>query len=160
MVCNCYTKAVFLRSLAPFCPLFVLFGMLAFPLFCAVCTFLRLTAFRALTSGNLGACAMTTKLLDNKICTFEFLLSWRFPRKKAFLDKIPLCPQFPPPPLKSANSIFIVVSPSLRISEILDSIFATKQFQSVIFGDSVPNSHFEQSEAIFQSACLAAKLPT
>ena len=31
---------------------------------------------------NLGACAMTTKFLDYTICTFEILLSWRFPEKK------------------------------------------------------------------------------
>ena len=28
---------------------------------------------------KIGACAMTTKFLDNKICTFKILLSWRFP---------------------------------------------------------------------------------
>ena len=56
---------------------------------------------------------MTTKFLDNKICTFKILLSWRFPRKQAFLDDFPLCPQGPPP-LKSENFIFIVVSPSLK----------------------------------------------
>ena len=43
---------------------------------------------------------MTTKFRDNKIFTFEFLLSWRFPRKQAFLDDFPLCPQGPPPPQK------------------------------------------------------------
>ena len=45
----------------------------------------------------LGACAMTTKFLDNKICTFKILLSWRFPRKQAFWDDFPLCPQGPAP---------------------------------------------------------------
>ena len=30
-------------------------------------------------SPPLGACAMTTKFLNNKICTFKILLSWRFP---------------------------------------------------------------------------------
>ena len=59
---------------------------------------------------------MTTKFLDNKICTFKILLSWRFPRKQAFLDDFPLCPQGPPP-LKSENFIFIVVSPSLSFFE-------------------------------------------
>ena len=43
---------------------------------------------------------MTTKFLDNKICTFNILLSWRFPRKQAFLDDFPLCPQKAPPPQK------------------------------------------------------------
>ena len=46
---------------------------------------------------RLGACAMTTKFLDNKISTFKILLSWRFPRKQALLDDFPLCPQAPPP---------------------------------------------------------------
>ena len=40
---------------------------------------------------------MTTKFLDNKICTFKILLSWRFPRNQAFLDDFPLWPQRPPP---------------------------------------------------------------
>ena len=58
---------------------------------------------------------MTTKFLDNKICTFNILLSWRFPRKTAFLDDFPLCPQDPPPgPSKTQNYIFIVVSWSLK----------------------------------------------
>ena len=56
---------------------------------------------------------MTTKFLDDKVCTFKILLSWRFPRKQAFLDDFPLCPQSPPP-LKSEHFIFIVVSPSLN----------------------------------------------
>ena len=43
---------------------------------------------------------MTTTFLDNKICTFKILLSWRFPQKQAFLDDFPLCPQGPPPPQK------------------------------------------------------------
>ena len=40
---------------------------------------------------------MTTKFLDNKICTFKLLLSWRFAQKQVFLDDLPLCPQAPPP---------------------------------------------------------------
>ena len=40
---------------------------------------------------------MTTKFLDNKICTFKILLSWRFPRKTAFLADVPLCPRSPTP---------------------------------------------------------------
>ena len=43
----------------------------------------------------IGACAMTTNFLDNKLCTFKILLSWRFTRKK----KSSLPPR-PPPPLK------------------------------------------------------------
>ena len=64
--------------------------------------------------GFLGACAMTTKFLDNIIFTFKFLLSWRFLWKIAFLDNFPLCPPAPPP-LKNANFIFIVVSLSLSL---------------------------------------------
>ena len=61
---------------------------------------------------TLGACAMATKFLDNKICTFRILLSWRFPGKTVLFDNFPLCPQGPPPS-KVQNFIFIVVSPSL-----------------------------------------------
>ena len=56
---------------------------------------------------------MTTEFLDNKICIFKILLSWRFPRKTAFLDDFPLCPQGPL--IKSEIFIFIVVSPSLSV---------------------------------------------
>ena len=31
------------------------------------------------SSSAIGACAMTTKFLDNKCCTFKIVLSWRFP---------------------------------------------------------------------------------
>ena len=57
---------------------------------------------------------MTTKFLDYKNCAFRSLLSWRFPRKTAFLDEVPLCPN---PPPESANFILTVVSPSLRDEE-------------------------------------------
>ena len=53
---------------------------------------------------------MTTKFLDNQICTFKISLSWRFPRKNSVLDDFPLPPSFP---LKKRKNIFIVVSPSL-----------------------------------------------
>ena len=47
----------------------------------------------------LGACAMTTKFLDNIIFKFKILLSWRFPRKKkkknSVSDDFPLCPDLP-----------------------------------------------------------------
>ena len=62
------------------------------------------------------ACAMTTKFLDNKICTFKILLSLLLsppPKKKTAFWTIFLSAQFPPR-LKHANSIFIVVSPSLN----------------------------------------------
>ena len=58
---------------------------------------------------------MTTKFLDNKICTFKILLSWRFPRKTAFLTIFLSAPKAPPPS-KSEHVIFIVVSPSLNNS--------------------------------------------
>ena len=58
---------------------------------------------------------MTTKCLDNKICTFKMLLSWRFPRKAAFLDDFPLCPRGPPPSKVQTFYLFIVVSPSLSL---------------------------------------------
>ena len=58
---------------------------------------------------------MTTKFLDNNICTFKILLSCRFPWKTAFWDTSPLYPR--PTPLKSAKCIFIVVSQSLKINQ-------------------------------------------
>ena len=39
---------------------------------------------------------MTTKLLDNKICIFKILLSWRSPIQTLFLGDFPLCPQCSP----------------------------------------------------------------
>ena len=56
----------------------------------------------------LGACAMTTKFLDNQICTFKILLSWRFPQKQAFWDDFPLRPQGPPP--SKAKILFLLSS--------------------------------------------------
>ena len=64
---------------------------------------------------------MTTKFLDNEICDFKILLSWRFPTKNSVLDDFPLCPQIPP--LKNReNLIFIVVSPSLRDFQFQTSV--------------------------------------
>ena len=69
-----------------------------------------------LTSCELvGACAMTTKFLDNKIRTFKILLSWRFPRKTAFWT-IFLCPQCrPPPPPQNCKFYFYC---RLAVSEL------------------------------------------
>ena len=53
-----------------------------------------------------------TKFLDNSICTFKTLLSWRFPQKQRFRT-IFLSALKPPPPSQSENFIFVVVSPSL-----------------------------------------------
>ena len=44
-----------------------------------------------------GACAMTTKFLDNKICDFKILLSWRCPRKKQRFGRFSSLPPRPPP---------------------------------------------------------------
>ena len=41
---------------------------------------------------------MTTKLLDNKICTFKILLSWHFPREKQRFGRYSSLPPFPSPP--------------------------------------------------------------
>ena len=65
---------------------------------------------------RVGACAMTTKFLDNKICTFKILLSWRFPRKKHVFGRFASLPPNPHP-LRKANFIFIVVSLSLTEGE-------------------------------------------
>ena len=61
----------------------------------------------------MGACATTTKFLDNKIFTFKILLSWRFPRKTAFLDDFPLCPLGPPP--SKAQILFLLSSRCLWV---------------------------------------------
>ena len=57
---------------------------------------------------QIGACAMTTKLLDTKMCSVKIVLSSkRFPRRTAFWDDFPLCPHAPRS--KNANSIFTVL---------------------------------------------------
>ena len=59
---------------------------------------------------------MTTKFLDNKICTFKILLSWRFPRKAAFWTI--LLSASKAPPLKNAKFDFyyrLAVSENLEI---------------------------------------------
>ena len=66
------------------------------------------------TTWILGACAMTTKFLDNKICTFKHLLSWRFPQKKsAFWTIFLSAPKAPP--LKKRKIYFYC---RLAVSEI------------------------------------------
>ena len=63
--------------------------------------------------GNLvGACAMTTKSLDNENLHFKNFIVVTFPTKNSVLDDFPLCSQGRTP-LKTANFIFIVVSLSL-----------------------------------------------
>ena len=50
---------------------------------------------------------MTTKCLDNKICTFKILLSWRFPRKTAVWTIFLSVPQGPP---QKAKILFLLSS--------------------------------------------------
>ena len=68
-------------------------------------------AFLNLWFGKLGACATTTKFLDNKLSTFKFLLSWRLPRKNSVLDDLPLCPLIFNPP--EPQMLFLLSSRSL-----------------------------------------------
>ena len=51
---------------------------------------------------------MTTKFLDNKICNFKILLSWRFPRKTAFWTIFLSAPKAPPP--QKARILFLLSS--------------------------------------------------
>ena len=43
----------------------------------------------------LGACTITT-FLDNQICNFKFLLSWRFQRKQRVFERFSSLPPMPP----------------------------------------------------------------
>ena len=78
---------------------------------------LNLSCNGTLHRTSVGACAMTTKFLDNIISTFKILLSWRFHEKKKKNSVFGRFSSLPPrpPPLKSEHFIFIVVSPSLSI---------------------------------------------
>ena len=70
---------------------------------------------------------MTTKFLNNNICTFKILLSWRFRRKKTeFLDDSPLRPQGPPP--SKAEILFLLSSRRLWESSIISRGFYNKAF--------------------------------
>ena len=71
---------------------------------------------------------MTTKCLDNKICTFKFLLSWRFPRKTAFWTIFLSAPKRPPP--SKSKSLFLLSSrrlfgfiPKKLLSKLLMTLF-------------------------------------
>ena len=71
---------------------------------------------------------MTTKLLDNKICTFKIRLSWPFPfpRKNSVFEQFSSRPPHPTL-LKNANFIFIVVSQSLTfVTENFITFFPTR----------------------------------
>ena len=68
---------------------------------------------------------MTTKFLDNKICTFKILLSWRFPRKKKqrlFLGTI-FPPPFPPFPPSQKHKIYIFYFKNLLMPLFLMGCF-------------------------------------
>ena len=82
---------------------------------------------------------MTTKLFDNQICTFKFLLSWRFPRKKkkktAFWTIFLSAPKAPS---KIEHFIFIVVSLSLTKSPVEVHIFYLLRNLSTY----LPREHF------------------
>ena len=67
--------------------------------------------FAVFRSGSGVSRTMTTKFLDNKICTFKILLSWRFPRKTAFWTIFLSAPQGSPPP--KAEILFLL--PSRRL---------------------------------------------
>ena len=56
---------------------------------------------------------MTTKFLDNEICKSKIRLSWCFSNKTMFWTISLFAPNALTPPLKTANFIFFVVSPSL-----------------------------------------------
>ena len=62
-------------------------------------------------SGNIG---LTTKFLDNKISTFNLLLSWRFPRKTAFWTIFLSVLKAPPPP-PSRSEVFLFLLSSRRL---------------------------------------------
>ena len=77
---------------------------------------------------------MTTKFLDNKICTFNILFLWRFPRKKKktafwtiFLSALSR------PPLKKRNFIF-TVSPSLNCRRVRGPPVALRLSQQISWG--------------------------
>ena len=57
---------------------------------------------------------MTTEFLDNKICTFKICCRGVSHEKNSVFGRFSSLPPRPPP-LKSENFIFIVVSPSLTL---------------------------------------------
>ena len=52
---------------------------------------------------------MTTKYLNNKICTFKIILWWRFPPKKNLLGRFSSRPPTPPP-LQKTQILFLLSS--------------------------------------------------
>ena len=72
------------------------------------CTFFFLVGARVKQTYFLGACAMTTKFLDNKKFTFKILLSWRFPWKIAFWTIF--LPALLPTPAWKVQTLFFKLS--------------------------------------------------
>ena len=70
---------------------------------------------------TLGACAMTTSFLDNQICTFKIVLSWRFPRKKQRFGTIFLSAPKAHPPQKRKFCFYcrLAVSETFRGNLVL-----------------------------------------
>ena len=80
--------------------------------------------FRKGISGTSRDCPCVLRILDNFLSTRRKPFTWNLPldRKTTFWTIFPLCP-LSPPPSKTPNFIFIVVSPSL----ILESDFIEKK---------------------------------
>ena len=108
---------------------------------------------------------MTTKIskfLDNKICTFKTLLSWRVPRRTAFWTIFLSAPKASPPQ-KSENCIFIVVSPSLIGDKRQSAVFCGfLRIQSLRFSArscaSQILSFLGEGESQQKSARISAKI--
>ena len=91
---------------------------------------LQFLKLRGLVHWCVGACAMTTQFSLQSIRTFTFLLSCRFQGKTAIFDDFPLCPQSPP--LKNANFIFVVVSPSVNVRVLSCSFLLSHQWLTLV----------------------------
>ena len=82
---------------------------------------------------------MTTNFLDNKICHFKILLSWRFPQRKTAFWTIFLSAPKASPPSKAENFIFIVVSLSLKLGRALLTRSGMSHFYaSTVAGAALP----------------------
>ena len=91
--------------------------------------------FKTFPSGpeetSLGACAMTTKCLDNKICTFKNFIVVAFPTKNSVFGRFSSLPPFlSAPPLKSENCILLSSRQKRRLGVARQKI-AARQFLSL-----------------------------